>query len=410
MALCAAPAGAASSQQSHMLSLAESGVAQAASHFGDSSQGLWNGQRNVRIRWYDEIYGPRPRYPLATIWGSVPLFEALIAIATADPTTANRGALETFAEGPAPKAAGPVGRAARTHKGRHHAARHKRKGKGKQVLMGAEAYWDATVGGYAPYPGDRGRPNVWCDDNAWWGLAFEGAYRVLGGARLLQDAQNAIGFMAETCWDPAGGFWWNTAHIPDNQHSGEPLAGGALLAALLSQDQAKAGNSVKAATDLQKARAWLAWGDAHFAGPGGLYWRTQDDPTPTPYIAGPTVEAKEILCQSQPSGNPFCAQASALANAADSRFADRLNMGPQFDTIYLHWMLVYAQQTGDRRWVARAVRMANMAQSNAAGPVSGLYERAWDGTDMSGHQAGENMLRTHAATVELFGWLAVLGP
>ena len=28
---------------------------------------------------------------------------------------------------------------------------------------------------------------------------------------------------------------------------------------------------------------------------------------------------------------------------------------------------------------------------------------------MSGHQASEGMLRTDAATLELFGWLAVLG-
>src|SRR5436305_11899299 len=172
--VCAAPAGALSPQQSHMLSLAESGVSRVAMQFGDSRQGLWNGQRNVPISWYDERYGPRPRYPLATIWGSVPLFETLSAIATADPSAANRKALQAFAEGPAPQTAGPVGLAASTHKTHHRTHRHSHRG--QPVLMGAESYWDAAVGGYAPYPGDRGKPNVWCDDNAWWGLSFEDAY------------------------------------------------------------------------------------------------------------------------------------------------------------------------------------------------------------------------------------------
>ena len=44
-------------------------------------------------------------------------------------------------------------------------------------------------------------------------------------------------------------------------------------------------------------------------------------------------------------------------------------------------------------------------------PVNaGLFTRAWDGTEMSQHQAGPGLLRTDAATVELFAWLAVDGP
>jgi hypothetical protein len=41
---------------------------------------------------------------------------------------------------------------------------------------------------------------------------------------------------------------------------------------------------------------------------------------------------------------------SRLLNVASwHAFEARLEMGPQFDTIYLHWML-YATQTGDARW------------------------------------------------------------
>jgi hypothetical protein len=402
----AGPAGALSSQQQGFLSLAEQGVAKANSAFGDNSQALWNGKRNVPISWYDERIGPRPRYPLATIWGSVPLFESLSAIAIADPTAANRAALANFAEGPAPRtASAPAGLAAST---RH---RHSHSHPAKPLLKGAEAYWDATLGGYAPYPGDRGKPNVWFDDNAWWGLAFENAYRALGDPRLLNDAQAALNFLAHRGWDQSsGGFWWNTAHTPAGQHAGEPLAGGALLAALLAQDQGTAGHASTGAGDLTDAEQWLSWGDAHFAGPGGLYWRTQDDPTPTPYIAGPTVAAKQVLCQIAPQPQSYCGQAAALANAAYQRFADRLNMGPQFDTIYLHWMLAYGRQVGDGRWAGLANEMAGDAQRNAYDAATGLYPRAWDGSDITGHQASPGMLRTHAATVELFGWLAVLGP
>jgi hypothetical protein len=57
-----------------------------------------------------------------------------------------------------------------------------------------------------------------------------------------------------------------------------------------------------------------------------------------------------------------------------------------------------------------AQTFAGYARANALDVSSGLYLNAWDGSDMSGHQAEPNMLRTDAATVELFGWLAADGP
>jgi hypothetical protein len=82
-------------------------------------------------------------------------------------------------------------------------------------------------------------------------------------------------------------------------------------------------------------------------------------------------------------------------------------MGPQFDTIYLHWMLVYSSQTGDARWPLLAKEMAALANAHAAGQ-DGLYLRAWDGTPIIEHEAQPNMLQTDAATVELFAWLAAM--
>jgi hypothetical protein len=208
--------------------------------------------------------------------------------------------------------------------------------------------------------------------------------------------------------------WWNTAHTPRGQKSGEALAAASLLGALLAGAwQAYSGSAPPvgaraalaiAASDRGAAQKFISWGDAHFAGPEGLYVRTQADATPMPYVAGPQIEANELLCR-LPGGAGYCSAAARLADAAYSRFAYRLNMGPQFDVIYLHWMLIYGAQTGDRRWERMALAFATLAQANAR-DRSGLYERAWDGGDMAAHQAEPEMLRTDTATVELFAWLA----
>ena len=64
-----APVASLSAVQQHYLTLAQAGVAQAEQRW-----------RNPRLGWYDERLGDRERYPLATIWGIVPLFESLDAI------------------------------------------------------------------------------------------------------------------------------------------------------------------------------------------------------------------------------------------------------------------------------------------------------------------------------------------
>jgi hypothetical protein len=114
--------------QQHYLSLARAGVTQAQKH--------WH---NRRLGWYDSRLGDRERYPLATIWDSVPLFESLDAIAIAQPTSANRRSVANFA-------------------------------------AGAERYLNRglrPVPGYSPYPGDReANTETWFDDNGWWGIAL----------------------------------------------------------------------------------------------------------------------------------------------------------------------------------------------------------------------------------------------
>ena len=338
------------SQVQTYLQIAEAGVKRA--------EHLWG---NRHLGWYDSRLDDGERYPLATIWDATPLFEALDAIEIAAPSPAHRAAVEAFA-------------------------------------AGAERYWDATLKpdpGFAPYPGDRGNTVAWFDDNGWWGLAFLDAYRATGVSRYLREAERAFAFITRAGWNQnGGGLWWNTAHP---YVAGEPLAAGSLLGAQLLKLTGKPYYR----TQVLK---FLDWAESDFLTERHLYKRTESDPTPTPYIEGTLVETHQVLCEVGIS--QACERAAQLADASAERFSNRLNMGPQFDTIYLHWMLAYGAKSGETRWRALAEEMAADAQEHAR-DAQGLYLGTWDGTPITQHQAVPNMLQTDAATLELFAWLAV---
>jgi Glycosyl hydrolase family 76 len=362
--VCVPAAGAGST--THSTSIARASAAESQSDLQIAEEGIARAQRlwrNAHLDWYDSVLDDRERYPLATIWDATPLFEALDAIDIAAPTPAHRAAVVAFARG-------------------------------------AERYWDATlkpVAGLAPYPGDRGPVVAWFDDNGWWGLAFLDAYRATHIASYVREAERAFEFIADAGWNSAGGgLWWNTSHP---YIAGEPLAAGSLLGAQLYKLTGKQ-------FFRRQVLKFLDWAESDFLTELRLYKRTESDPTPTPYIEGTLVEAHEVLCETGDS--QACERAAQLANASAERFSDRLNMGPQFDTIYLHWMLVYGSQSGEERWRELAEQMATDAQEHARN-AQGLYLRAWDGTPITQHQAAPNMLQTDAATLELFAWLAVPG-
>src|SRR5262249_18650411 len=97
------------------LALAEQGVAQA--------------ERTWRARggWYYERLNDHEATPLATIWGIVPLFEALDAVQIASPSASHRKAVVKFASG-------------------------------------AERYFNASLHptpAFAPYPNERGQVRTW---------------------------------------------------------------------------------------------------------------------------------------------------------------------------------------------------------------------------------------------------------
>ena len=324
------------------------GVADARSHWYSSGRGWWL-EREHDTR----------QYPLATIWGVVPMWEALSARAIARPTASNRAAVDAFARG-------------------------------------AERYYDPALpggGGYAPYPGDRGgRERAWFDDNGWWGIAFVDAYRATGNARYLTDAARALRFISNAGWAPGGGLWWDTSHP---HRSGEALASGTALAALLYEHTHKA-------QYLKLFRKFASWGDAHFTGRLGLYRRNDSDETPMGYVEGPMIGAHEIVCRVAGDARA-CARAHQLAEASLTRFGADVNHGPQYDTIYMRFMLDLYRHDGDRRWYALA-RRNGLRALRAARDHRGLYSRSWDGGTRGISRPG--LVQTHAATVSLFAWLA----
>jgi uncharacterized protein YyaL (SSP411 family) len=354
----ARPAPPLSSVQRHYLALAQTGVA--------TAERRW---QNPRLDWYDARLADHDRYPLATIWDIVPLFQSLDAIAIAHPTRANRRAVAQFARG-------------------------------------AERYLNPElrpVPGYSPYLGDRRSDDeTWFDDNGWWGLAFLDAYRATGTHRYLTDALRALRYIAAAGWDPgSGGIWWNTRHP---YKAGEALASATLLATLLYQQ-------THSRFALTQALRFLTWANTNgFSQTDQLYSASNLSPTPIDYIQSPLIYAQALLCRMH-AAPTYCTLADYLKATALQRFGfgEPLDFAPQYDTIYLQWMLALYSLDGDPALYALAAESASAAQARATND-EGLYLLSWSGDTLPERDVEPGMLQTHAATTSLFAWLAVARP
>ena len=94
-----------------------------------------------------------------------------------------------------------------------------------------------------------------------------------------------------------------------------------------------------------------------------------------------------------------------LLTALD-RFGYLLDFSPQYDAIYLQWMLALYGLEGDPVLYRLAADNARDAQVRAAGS-GGLYLLSWNGGTLPPRYAMPGMLQTQAATTSLFAWLAV---
>ena len=355
-ARAASPAPALTAPQQHYLALAESGVA--------TTEQRW---RNARLGWYDARLNDHATYPLATIWDIVPLFESLDAIAIAQPTPANRRALATFA-------------------------------------AGAERYLNRglrPLPGYSPYPGDR-EPNTetWFDDNGWWGLAFLQAYRATGTHRYLADAERALRYIATVGWRAnGGGIWWNTDHP---YLAGEALASGTLLATLIYQQ-------THSSFALGQALKYLEWANTSgFSTANQLYAASNVNPTPIDYIESPLIYAQALLCRLT-GARADCRRAEYLTATALRRFGSTLDDAPQYDAIYLQWMLAVYALDGNSTLYTLAADNALDAQTHARNG-EGLYLLSWAGLPLPAEDAEPELIQTQSATTSLFAWLAVYRP
>jgi hypothetical protein len=342
--------------QQHYLQLAQAGVARAQQRWHDR-----------RLGWYDARLGDHERFPLATIWDSVPLFESLDAIAIADPTASARSAVAGFA-------------------------------------TGAERYLNRglrPLPGYSPYPGDRSASTqTWFDDNGWWGLAFVNAYRATGTRRWLADAERALAYVAAAGWDRGeGGIWWNTSHP---YKAGEALASDTLLATLLYQQ-------THSAFALTQAHRFLSWANTTgFSAENGLYAASSLSSTPIDYIEAPLIYAQALLCTLTATPSE-CDRAEQLKGVALDRFGHLLDFSPQYDAIYLQWMLALYSLDHDPALYTLAADNARAAQAQAPNR-EGLYLRSWGGHTLPPAYARPGMLQTQAATTSVFAWLAVYPP
>jgi hypothetical protein len=337
------------------LPLTEAGVAQAA---------RWR-----RGAWYCEYlrcaHGP---YPLITIWGEVPMFEAADALEEAAPSVPRRALVERFARA-------------------------------------NERYWDRAIGGYAPYPGDRGRDvRTFFDDNGWLGLAFLNAYRATRERRWLYDAQRAFHFIDAHGWDRnGGGMWWNTSHP---YHSGPALAADSLLGVMLYDED----HQRRQLEDVKMYVDWANANDNHDE--RQLYLEKPNQPeSVNDYVQAPLIYAQYLLCRDG-AGEGYCAQAGRVAATMAEEDVNgsgyRYNYGPEYDAIFMQWMMAYGQATGESYWLTLAQVNAAAAAANAA-DQRGLWLSSWWGGPIADPETHANMFRTMAATTSLLAWVGAYG-
>ena len=388
----------------------------AISELGVAQTGLPSNWGNPRFAWYNEVLNDRARSPQATIWGIVPLWEAVDENALADPSAANLTLV------------------------RHFAAK-------------AESYWDRNITpapgisrktpAYAPYPGSHNDPVTFFDDNGWFSLAFMDAYQVMAKAnysklaeRYLNDAVRGFNFIRAHGWDHhGGGMWWNTHHqIPGGQgRSGEALSAATNLAARLYQ-------ATHNRAYLRAAVKYISWANHHILKWDGSYAQRIPREVTMPHDGeGAMIGAFTALCQAGakvPRGvyarirhnkehgrhpsfrlpqkrGSWCSWAESLASHTafgvnpGGGVRDRyfpLGEGPQWDAIYVRGLLALHSYDHKATWLGLAGRTARRILKDARG-AGGLFLKTWGGSRRV-PGAGPGEIRTHAASVSVFAALA----
>jgi Glycosyl hydrolase family 76 len=313
---------------------------------------------NPKLHWYDQrLSHAHPDKPLASLWSAMPLFEALDAVATADPTPANVAEVRAF-------------------------------------VRGAERYYNPSlrpVPAYEKYPGITGpRAHTYFDDDGWWEMAFLDAYRVTHDARDLRDAERAFRFIAVSGWDPvAGGVWWETLH---RHKTSEGLAaeiyGGFDLYRITGER-----------SYLATADKLLSWANRKsWNGSAQLYQRNATDDTVLDYVEGLMIGAQLERCEID-DVRGRCTAAERLAQASVKAFPHDADWTPAADMIYLRFLLDLYEQDGNADWYDLVLDNAEHAFAKARSS-DGLFFKGWDGRLFP-----TRLLQPDAGTLALFAWL-----
>lgn len=341
-------------QRSRFLQLAEQAIRDAKAHW-------WND----KLGWYNEqLENNFPPEPLVMLWSAFQLFEAVNAVAIADPTPANVAQARWFANK-------------------------------------AEGYYNPglkPVGAFAYYLGKRD-PNIpyFFDDNGWFGIAFLDAYQATHDRRYVADAARAFRFLAVAGWNPnGGGFWWNTVH---RYTTSEPLAAAVLIGARLYE-------ATKQRSYLRSAEKWVAWANARsWNRARGLYQRNPGDGTVMSYVEGLMAAGNAELCRIT-HRKSYCARAEQVAANSIRAFSVDLHWAPQYDAVDLRGVLDLDSVDRSPVWYALVFHNAQRAADNAR-DARGLFQRGWDGQVVNlGKEVHPGQLGLHGATASLLAWAA----
>ncbi len=317
---------------------------------------------NQKLGWYDQrLSKAHADRPLASLWSVFPLFEALDAVAIADPTASNKDAVRTFARG-------------------------------------AERYFNPNVapgGAFDPYPGMRNPlQHTYFDDNGWFELAYLDAYAATGDRTDLTEAERAFRFIAVAGWDPAGGgTWWETLH---RHKTSEPLAA-EVYAGYRLYELTHGAFYLATANKLLHYADTASWNSAkHLVG------RSATDGTVLDYVEGLMIGGELERCAILQQRS--CAPAEELARASLKAFPYYAHWTPAADLIYLRFLLALYREDGNASWYRLVAANVHSIFRKARSP-DGLFFKGWDGRIFP-----TRLLQPDAATLALFAWYGAAPP
>jgi hypothetical protein len=126
-------------------------------------------------------------------------------------------------------------------------------------------------------------------------------------------------------------------------------------------------------------------------------------------VQAPLIYTQYLLCRDG-LGERYCERAGRVAatmaetDAITSGYRDEY--GPEYDAVYLQWMMAYGKATGESYWL-RAAELNGAAAAEHAADRRGLWLSSWWGGPILDPQTHPGMFRTMAATTSLFAWLDI---